>query len=198
MLIVSDTTPIISLMKIEQLYLLEKMFGYIVIPKAVYDELTVNEKFAKEILKIKEAEFIKVGEVKNDSSVNILRNVTGLDAGESEAIVMAGEKEADLLLMDEHKGRQVAKKLGIKITGTIGILLQAFDEGMMSKEDVKKCILVLKESNIRISDNLCKNRNVKEESIWICSISLHWADFTLRSWQHIFCLRQFPSITDLC
>ena len=156
MLIVSDTTPIISLMKVEQLYLLEKMFGYIVIPKAVYDELTVNEKFAKEILKIKEAEFIKVGEVKNDSSVNILRNVTGLDAGESEAIVMAGEKEADLLLMDEHKGRQVAKKLGIKITGTIGILLQAFDEGMMSKEDVKKCILVLKESNIRISDNLCK------------------------------------------
>ena len=110
----------------------------------------------KEILKIKEAEFVKVGEVKNDSSVNILRNVTGLDAGESEAIVMAGEKEADLLLMDEHKGRQVAKKLGIKITGTIGILLQAFDEGMMSKEDVKKCILVLKESNIRISDNLCK------------------------------------------
>ena len=106
MLIVSDTTPIISLMKIEQLYLLEKMFGYIVIPKAVYDELTVNEKFAKEILKIKEAEFVKVGEVKNDSSVNILRNVTGLDAGESEAIVMAGEKEADLLLMDEHKGRQ--------------------------------------------------------------------------------------------
>ena len=156
MLIVSDTTPIISLMKIEQLYLLEKMFGYIVIPKAVYDELTVNEKFAKEILKIKEAEFVKVGEVKNDSSVNILRNVTGLDAGESEAIVMAGEKEADLLLMDEHKGRQVAKKLGIKITGTIGILLQAFDEGMMSKEDVKKCFLVLKESNIRISDNLCK------------------------------------------
>ena len=156
MLIVSDTTPIISLMKIEQLYLLEKMFGYIVIPKAVYDELTVNEKFAKEILKIKEAEFVKVGEVKNDSSVNILRNVTGLDAGESEAIVMEGEKEADLLLMDEHKGRQVAKKLGIKITGTIGILLQAFDEGMMSKEDVKKCILVLKESNIRISDNLCK------------------------------------------
>ena len=156
MLIVSDTTPIISLMKIEQLYLLEKMFGYIVIPKAVYDELTVNEKFAKEILKIKEAEFVKVGEVKNDSSVNILRNVTGLDAGESEAIVMAGEKEADLLLMDEHKGRQVAKKLGFKITGTIGILLQAFDEGMMSKEDVKKCILVLKESNIRISDNLCK------------------------------------------
>ena len=92
MLIVSDTTPIISLMKIEQLYLLEKMFGYIVIPKAVYDELTVNEKFAKEILKIKEAEFVKVGEVKNDSSVNILRNVTGLDAGESEAIVWREKK----------------------------------------------------------------------------------------------------------
>ena len=156
MLIISDTTPIISLIKADKLYLLEKMFGNVIIPKAVYDELTVNEKYGKEIAELKEAIFIKVGKVENNASVNILRNVTGLDAGESEAIVMAEEKDADLLLMDEHKGRQVAKKLGIRITGTIGILLQAFDEGMLSREDIVNSIVVLKESNIRISDNLCK------------------------------------------
>lgn len=156
MLIISDTTPIISLIKADKLYLLEKMFGNVIIPKAVYDELTVNEKYGKEIAELKEAIFIKVGKVENNASVNILRNVTGLDAGESEAIVMAEENDADLLLMDEHKGRQVAKKLGIRITGTIGILLQAFDEGMLSREDIVNSIVVLKESNIRISDNLCK------------------------------------------
>lgn len=156
MLIISDTTPIISLIKADKLYLLEKMFGNVIIPKAVYDELTVNEKYGKEIAELKEAIFIKVGKVENNTSVNILRNVTGLDAGESEAIVMAEENDADLLLMDEHKGRQVAKKLGIRITGTIGILLQAFDEGMLSREDIVNSIVVLKESNIRISDNLCK------------------------------------------
>lgn len=156
MLIISDTTPIISLIKADKLYLLEKMFENVIIPKAVYDELTVNEKYGKEIAELKEAIFIKVGKVENNASVNILRNVTGLDAGESEAIVMAEENDADLLLMDEHKGRQVAKKLGIRITGTIGILLQAFDEGMLSREDIVNSIVVLKESNIRISDNLCK------------------------------------------
>lgn len=156
MLIISDTTPIISLIKADKLYLLEKMFGNVIIPKAVYDELTVNEKYGKEIAELKEAIFIKVSKVENNASVNILRNVTGLDAGESEAIVLAEENDADLLLMDEHKGRQVAKKLGIRITGTIGILLQAFDEGMLTREDIVNSIVVLKESNIRISDNLCK------------------------------------------
>lgn len=56
--------------------------------------------------------------------------------------------------MDEHKGRQVAKKMGITITGTIGILMQAFDEGMLMQEDVEVCIEWLKESGIRISEKL--------------------------------------------
>lgn len=155
MLIISDTTPIISLMKVGQLDLLKNMFGSVVIPKAVYDELTVNINFEKEINSFNKCTFVKVETVENESYVNILRNDTGLDAGESEAIVMVKEKQADLLLMDERKGRQVAKKMGIRITGTIGILLQAFDESFLTKEDVEQCLMLLKKSNIRISENLC-------------------------------------------
>jgi hypothetical protein len=59
--------------------------------------------------------------------------------------------------MDEHKGRQVAKKMGITITGTIGILTQAFEEGMLIKEDVEKCLERLQESGIRISEKLYQN-----------------------------------------
>lgn len=61
--------------------------------------------------------------MQNEKSVTILRNFTGLDSGESEAIILADEKKSDALLMDEHRGRQVAKKVGISITGIIGILI---------------------------------------------------------------------------
>ncbi len=154
MIVVSDTTPIISLMKAGQLELLRKLFGIVCVPKAVYRELTENENFSEEAKIVRDCEFICVEEVLNEKSVIILRNFTGLDAGESEAIILADEKQADVLLMDEHKGRQVAKKMGITITGTIGILIQAFDEGMMTKEDVEECIKRLKENEIRISDKL--------------------------------------------
>lgn len=154
MIVVSDTTPVISLMKAGQLELLQKLFGVVYIPEAVFRELIDNEAFYEEMKMIQECEFLYVEEVENGKSVTILRNFTGLDAGESEAIILADEKHSDVLLMDEHKGRQVAKKMGITITGTIGILAQAFDEGMLTREDVERCMERLKESGIRISEKL--------------------------------------------
>lgn len=129
MIIISDTTPIISLMKTGRLELLQKLFDTVYIPKAVYQELIENEAFPEEIRIVQDCEFLYVKEVDNEKSVTILRNFTGLDAGESEAIILADEKHSDVLLMDEYKGRQVAKKMGMTITGTIGVLTQAFDEG---------------------------------------------------------------------
>lgn len=154
MIVVSDTTPIISLMRAGQLELLRRLFDVVYIPEAVYRELTENETFYEEVRIVQECEFIYVKEVDNEKSVTILRNFTGLDAGESEAIILADEKHSDVLLIDEHKGREVAKKMGILITGTIGILTQAFDEGMLKKKDVEGCIERMKESGIRISEKL--------------------------------------------
>lgn len=161
MIVVSDTTPIISLMKAGQLELLPQLFGVVYIPEAVYRELTDNEAFSEEVRMIQECEFLCVQKVDNEKSVTILRNFTGLDAGESEAIILADEMHSDVLLMDEHKGRQVAQKLGITITGTIGMLTQAFDEGMLTKEEVGRCIERLKESGIRISEKLYQRLNMK-------------------------------------
>jgi predicted nucleic acid-binding protein len=84
----------------------------------------------------------------------ILQAASGLDDGESEAIILADELKSDLLIMDERKGRKVAQKLGITITGTIGILIQAHDEKMISTEDIKLYLEQLKNSNIRLSDSL--------------------------------------------
>lgn len=154
MIVVSDTTPVISLMKAGHLELLQKLFDIVYIPNAVKRELIENETYSEEAGMILDCGFLLVKEVENTKSVMILRNFTGLDAGESEAIILADEKQSDVLLMDEHKGRQVAKKMGITITGTVGILAQAFDEGLLTKDEILLCIERLKENGIRISEKL--------------------------------------------
>ncbi len=154
MIVISDTTPIISLIKAGRLELLQKLFNVVYIPAAVYMELTENKAYSEEIKIVQECPFLFIEEVQNEKSVMILRNFAGLDAGESEAIILADEKQSDVLLMDEHRGRQVAKKMGIVITGTIGILIQAFDEKILTKKEVEECIIKLKENEIRISEKL--------------------------------------------
>ena len=71
MIVVSDTTPLISLLKISRLDLLEKLFGKILIPQAVFNELTVDERFQMEANQIKNKKFILVKAVNNFESVGI-------------------------------------------------------------------------------------------------------------------------------
>ena len=140
MIVVSDTTPLISLLKIERLDLLEKLFGEVMIPQAVYNELTVDERFKLEAIQIRQKDFIKVKTVNNSESASILKRATGLDQGESEAIVLTDELKADILLMDEAKGRNVSMQMGIRIMGTIGILMAAYEEKELSAEEVRECV----------------------------------------------------------
>ena len=97
MIVVSDTTPLISLLKINRIDLLEKLFGDVLIPQAVFDELTADERFQLEANRIRQTKFIVVKPVNNPESANILKRATGLDQGESEAIVLTDELKADLL-----------------------------------------------------------------------------------------------------
>ena len=140
MIVVSDTTPLISLLKINQLDLLEKLFGEVLIPEAVFNELTVDERFQLEAQLIRQKEFIAVKPVNNLESVSILKRATGLDQGESEAIVLTDELKADLLLMDEAKGRNVSAQMGLRIMGTIGILIAAYEEYELTADEVRECV----------------------------------------------------------
>lgn len=154
MIVVSDTTPLISLMKASQLALLEKLYQEIRIPRAVYDELTSSTVFQDEAETINNCAFIKVVDVESRQTVDVLQRVTGLDLSESESIVYCDAIKADMLLMDEAAGRRVAKSMNINIIGTIGVLLAGFDEGILNADAVEKSLSKLQESNRWISDSL--------------------------------------------
>lgn len=140
MIVVSDTTPLISLLKINRLDLLEKLFGEVLIPQAVFDELTIDERFQLEANQIRQKKFISVKPVNVPESVSILKRATGLDQGESEAIVLTDELKADILLMDEAKGRSVSAQMGFSVMGTIGILMAAYEEKELMSDEVRECV----------------------------------------------------------
>jgi predicted nucleic acid-binding protein len=85
--------------------------------------LISNPHFDEEAREIRESDFIKRVHVDDGKAVDLLRRITGLDMGESEAIILSDTCKADLLLMDEVKGRHVAQQMGIRIMGTIGLLM---------------------------------------------------------------------------
>ena len=123
MLIVSDTSPILNLVAIERLELLKDLYGSIVIPPAVSAELHDNGIFLA-------TDWIQVVEPVNRAAVEALR--ADLDAGESEAIVLAQQLKASLLLIDERLGRRAATQLGLDVTGLLGILAEARKRGLIS------------------------------------------------------------------
>jgi predicted nucleic acid-binding protein len=152
MIVISDTTPIISLIKIDRLKILEELYKKIIIPKAVYDELIINIDYQDEIDIIKRCTFIQIENVEENLSVVLLQRELKLDRGESEAIVLAKNINADLIIIDERKARRIAKDVGLKVTGTLGILVEAKQQGLI--KELKSLLDELMDNNIRISRKL--------------------------------------------
>ena len=148
MLIVSDASPIIALAICDKLDLLDNLFDNVCIPQAVYNELAIPEKpKAREIIQWAKD---KVTLAKN--TVVIAALSLHLDPGESEALSLYWETNADFLLIDEKRGRIIAHRNGIKTIGTVGILIFAKQRGFISK--IKPSLDILINSSFRISNAL--------------------------------------------
>ena len=120
MIVVSNTGPIIALSQIGRLDLLPALFGRIFIPQAVRDELIQCR------AQVDAADWIEVDSISDTSTVDVLRE--RLDAGESEAIALAIQLNADLVLIDEARGRRVADSRGLSYIGTLGLIVEANHE----------------------------------------------------------------------
>ena len=147
MIVVSDKTPLISLLKTGRLDTLEKLFGEVRIPDAVFEELTSNPRYSDEAAAIRSYPYIDIISVNDTDAVDQVSREDGLVLGESEAIVLTQEISADLLLMDEARGRDVARSLGLRITGTVGILLLSYERGILNKGEIMDCVERLRDAN---------------------------------------------------
>jgi uncharacterized protein len=106
------------------------LYQKIIIPKTVYDELERLEAGNKRnIDKIKQSNWIEIVAVKENDLISVL--LLTLDKGEAEAIALAKELKADLLIIDELKGRKCAEQLHLNIIGLMGILLLAKQKGLI-------------------------------------------------------------------
>jgi predicted nucleic acid-binding protein len=115
---------------------LPSLYGDIVIPHAVEHELHA----APELHAVFDWSLIRV--VTPVSTPRVEALLRELDRGESEAIIVALELGADLLLIDERTGRDVAKRLGLRRTGLVGVLLDAKNRGLLDSvaEDLDRLV----------------------------------------------------------
>jgi uncharacterized protein len=128
--VVSDTSPIRALHHLELLSLLQRLYGRIIVPPAVTQELD-NPPRTFSAIHLGDFPFVEVLKPADDSLVARLR--TSLDVGESEAIALALETHGAKLLIDEAAGRRIAEDHGLKAFGTIRVLLDAKRANLISE-----------------------------------------------------------------
>ena len=146
--VISNTTPLIGLSGLNYLPLLRDLYTEVWIPREVEKEfLALDETVYQEVLN--SAPWIKVVDLTNPQSAAIYQ---GIDDGEAEVFALAVEHDARLVLLDENKGRKKAKEIGLTVKGTVGVLQEAKEEGLV--DVIKPLLMQLRDNGIHLSESL--------------------------------------------
>lgn len=140
-IIISDTSCLVLLDKIGQLELLKSCYS------AVYITPEIQSEYGNKLPK-----WVIVEQAKDASLQKTLEQV--LDKGEASALTLAMEKKNSTIILDDLRARRVAKSLNLKITGTLGVLVKAKQDGVIDK--VKPLIDELRKTDFRASENVIK------------------------------------------
>lgn len=128
MIVISDSSSLIAIGAVGHLDVLRSLYREVAVPQAVWNEVTSPNRPGA--VAIGQAEWIRVVPVSNRSVINQLTRPVG--AGEAEAIALAIQLNADVLLIDERRARKVAVELGLPVTGILGVLLEAKSQGLIA------------------------------------------------------------------
>lgn len=159
--VISDTSPLIWLAKVGKITLLKDLFGEVIIPQEVYIEAVekglqygfTNAQTIKECIN---EGWIKLSKLNSkDQSIlqKISEHASEIHSGETQAIVLAREMKL-LLLMDESAGRTFAEAWGLKVKGTIYVIISALRKGLISETQAKETVLTMVTKGFRLEPTL--------------------------------------------
>jgi len=148
--VIVNTTPLIALSHVGQLAVLKKLYGEIIIPEAVYKELSAKTESVCKRMVDMSLDWIRVEKIQNQMAKSMYK--TQLHEGEVEVMILSIEIGADVLIIDDANAKKHAKYLGLPVTGTLGILIKAKQEGHI--ETLRPILEQMIERGIYISNNL--------------------------------------------
>ena len=151
--VVVNTTPLIALSHVNQLDVLKRLYGEIIIPEAVYRELSIKiESICKKAVD-NSLEWIRIKSINNEKAKAMYK--TQLHAGEVEVMILSKEIAADVVIIDDGNAKKHAKYLGLPVTGTLGVLIKAKREGYIN--ELKPIFSQMVEKGIYISQSLMES-----------------------------------------
>ena len=152
MAIVSDSSPLVCYAKIGRLDLLRALFEHVVIPPAVYIEVVVRGAGRPGAADVASAAWIQTQAL---AQPHLVESIGGhLDRGEAEAITLALEIHQRNILIDDDDGRTIAKRQGLSVIGSVGVLLLARSAGLLTSDDVRVLLDALRSAGLYLSDAL--------------------------------------------
>jgi predicted nucleic acid-binding protein len=147
--VVVNSTPIITLALLDRLDLLQSLYGGVLIPSAVEREIRSGGPERPGAPQLGSASWVEAVSLEDPSRADLLSD---LDRGEAEVIALALEQRADLVVIDERLGRRHARRLGLPLTGTLGILLKAKGQGLIPQ--LAPALATIRRGGIRLADQL--------------------------------------------
>lgn len=157
---VSNSGPILHIREIDSLKVF-KIFKAVYIPEEVYDEVSKNKPTKDAVKKLKNMEVLTLNSKYKDMA-KMFSEEFYLDLGETEAIALAMQEKINLFVTDDLEARTIAKKYDIEVHGSVGILLRAFKEKVLTKQEaIKKVHALYEKSSLFITKDLI-NHIIKE------------------------------------
>ncbi len=128
MRVISNTSPLQYLHAIQQIPLLEHLYSELIVPQAVIEEFRMGQQQGYDVPDCRMYPWMRIETVPVPETLKL---ITTLGSGEAEALALALVQPTDLVILDDAFARQIAASQGIRYTGTLGVLIQGYQQGFI-------------------------------------------------------------------